>query len=152
MLARRSYARRVLFDRLRERFSEDEAEAAVERLAGLGLLDDRDYAERFVRDRFDRAGYGPHRIRRDLLRKGVDSTVADIAIQSAVSADDERHKAIDVLARFRRRRPRARAVRADSGAHEGREAGRNEAQAAYRHLIGKGFSASLVRDLLDVSL
>jgi regulatory protein len=149
MLARRSYARRALFDRLRERFSEDEAEAAVERLAGLGLLDDRDYAERFVRDRFDRAGYGPHRIRRDLLRKGVDSTVADIAIQSAVSADDERHKAIDVLARFRRRRPRAPE---DPGACEGREAGRSEAQAAYRHLIGKGFSASLVRDLLDVSL
>jgi len=149
MLARRSYARRALFDRLRERFSEDEAEAAVERLAGLGLLDDRDYAERFVRDRFDRAGYGPHRIRRDLLRKGVDSTVADIAIQSAVSADDERHKAIDVLARFRRRRPRAPE---DPDACEDREAGRSEAQAAYRHLIGKGFSASLVRDLLDVSL
>lgn len=149
MLARRSYARRALFDRLRERFSEDEAEAAVERLAGLGLLDDRDYAERFVRDRFDRAGYGPHRIRRDLLRKGVDSTVADIAIQSAVSADDERHKAIDVLERFRRRRP---SVREDSDAREDREAARSEAQAAYRHLIGKGFSASLVRDLLDVSL
>jgi len=149
MLARRSYARRGLFDRLRERFCEDEAEAAVARLSELGLLDDRSYAERFVRDRFDRVGYGPHRIRRDLLRKGVDPCDADAVLQATVSAVDERAKAIDVLERFRGRRPQAES---DSGKCEDPEVTRSEAQAAYRHLVGKGFSASIVRDLLGVSL
>lgn len=152
MLARRSYAQRGLLDRLRERFPEQESEAAVERLAELGLLDDRDYAERFVRDRFGRAGYGPHRIRRDLMRKGVGAEDADAALASLIDASDEREKAVAALERFRSRRPVVAEDDADRDTAELREARRAASQAEFRHLMAKGFSASLVRDLLDVSL
>jgi regulatory protein len=152
MLARRSYARRGLLDRLRERFPEQESEAAVARLAELGLLDDRDYAERFVRDRFGRAGYGPHRIRRDLMRKGVGGDDADAALAAMIDASDEREKAIAALERFRKRRSVSAEGDATHDPAQLRGDRRAAAHAEFRHLVGKGFSASLVRDLLDVSL
>lgn len=48
-------------------------------LHGLGYLDDRRFARRYVLEKA-RTGWGPHRIRAELARKGVDRAVVDEAL------------------------------------------------------------------------
>jgi regulatory protein len=76
----RSYARADLLRRLlRKGHPRPAVEAAIERAAAIGLLDDAAFAERFVQTRSAR-GRGPSRLRRDLLWMGVERNVVDQAI------------------------------------------------------------------------
>lgn len=52
-------------------YREATIDQVVERLYALNYLDDADYAVRYARERFERKGYGPRRIRRELRRRGV---------------------------------------------------------------------------------
>ncbi|HTO73334.1 MAG TPA: regulatory protein RecX [Gemmatimonadales bacterium] len=79
-LERRSYARRDLERRLRQRGHAPAAIAgALTRADELGLLDDAAYAQHFVATRAAR-GRGPARLIRDLLRSGVARPIVDAAI------------------------------------------------------------------------
>jgi regulatory protein len=138
MLARRAQPAAALREKLLRTFPTDEVEPVIARFEELGLLDDGAYAETFVRDRFLRAGYGRERIRRDLLRKGVARAQIDAAIDAVVDAATERSQAEQALQRFRTRRART-------------DDPRKLREAAFRHLVGRGFALALVRELLDVS-
>jgi len=149
MLGRRTMSAAGLREKLRSKFpgrdrdeAEDEAGGEIERVivrfCDLGLLDDTAYAETFARDRFLRAGYGRRRIEQDLQRKGVAACDIAVAIERVVDEPTERRMAERALERFRARR-----------AHV--EDAQKLREAAFRHLIGRGFSVSLVRDLLAVS-
>ena len=144
MLGRRAYSSAKLQQKLREDAAakefpaevvEDIVGAIIARLVELRLIDDRRYAESFVRDRFERAGYGSHRIRRDLEAAGITPAEAAAAIAAHIDEAAERRCAAAVLERFRRR---------------GGEERRTDRE--FRHLIGRGFPASIVRDLIRVSL
>ena len=137
MLGRRSHAAAALRAKLLERHPEADVEAAIERLVALRLLDDRAYAESFVCDRFERRGLGRHRIRDALCAVGLSEEIADEAISTVIDAASERERAAAALARYRSRR---------------RAAGGDQAAGAFRYLVGRGFPADLVRDLLGVSL
>jgi regulatory protein len=79
-LERRSFARKDLARRLVRRGHPPEAtEAALDRAQRAGLLDDLEYAGRYVETRAQR-GRGPSRIARDLLVMGVDRSVIDRAL------------------------------------------------------------------------
>ena len=76
----RSYARSDLGRRLqRKGHSRPAVEAALERAATLGLLDDESYARSYVQTRAAR-GRGPSRLARDLLAMGVQRSVIDRAL------------------------------------------------------------------------
>ena len=76
----RSYARSDLARRLaRKGHPRQAVEAALERAAALGLLDDEAYARSYVRTRAAR-GRGPSRLIRDLLAMGVQRSLIDRAI------------------------------------------------------------------------
>ena len=76
----RSYARKDLAWRLqRKGHPRSAVEAALERIAALGLLDDRAYARLYVQTRAQR-GRGPSRLISDLLSMGVDRSLIDRAI------------------------------------------------------------------------
>ena len=76
----RSYARSDLARRLtRKGHPRPAVEAALERVAVLGLLDDEAYARSYVRTRAAR-GRGPSRLIRDLLAMGVQRSLIDRAI------------------------------------------------------------------------
>jgi SOS response regulatory protein OraA/RecX len=76
----RSYARGDLARRmLRKGHQRRAVEAALERAAGLGLLDDAAFAQGYVQTRSAR-GRGPSRLVRDLLSMGVDRDLIDRAI------------------------------------------------------------------------
>lgn len=76
----RSYARGDLGRRLqRKGHPRSAVEAALERAAELGLLDDAAFAEGYVQTRAAR-GRGPARLTRDLLSMGVERGVIDRAL------------------------------------------------------------------------
>jgi SOS response regulatory protein OraA/RecX len=136
MLARRSYARAELGRRLGRNHSADEVDAALDRMAELALLDDREYACRFVRDRFERRGYGSVRIGGELRARGVAGSDVDAAIAEVIEPEHEREQAQAALDRYLSRHgdaPRSR-------------------EGAYRYLVGRGFPDDVVRDLLGVCL
>ncbi len=76
----RSYARSDLARRLaRKGHPRQAVEAALEKVAALGLLNDEAYARSYVRTRAAR-GRGPLRLIRDLLAMGVHRSLIDQAI------------------------------------------------------------------------
>jgi regulatory protein len=137
MLGRRAYPAAGVRERLARTFEAEEVERVVARLTELAVLDDRAYAERFARDRFERAGYGRERIRADLLARGIAREHVETALRSVVDDAGERERAVRALGKFR--------SRARGEAHEARET-------AFRHLVSRGYPVDLVRDLIDRSL
>jgi regulatory protein len=71
-------------------------------LTRLGLLDDREFAHSWVQAR---RGYGPVRLRQDLLQKGIPRNLAEEAISTGLSADDELAVARQVAQRALRTLP-----------------------------------------------
>ncbi len=86
-LERRPFAARDLVRRLGVKgHPAAAAEAAVERAALAGLVDDARFAAHFVETRRAR-GRGPSRLRRDLAGMGVERRVIDAALQEAFGAE-----------------------------------------------------------------
>lgn len=87
-LAHRSHARLGLRIRLlRRRHPLFAVEAALERLARCGLVDDRRFAIEWASSRAAR-GHGPARIVRDLQADGVDRVTAEAAVREALGEVD----------------------------------------------------------------
>ena len=79
-LERRSFARADLGRRLvRKGHPPPAVDAAIERAAGLGLLDDAAFARNYVQTRGAR-GRGPSRLMRDLMAMGVERLHIDRAL------------------------------------------------------------------------
>lgn len=86
-LARRAYATRDLRRRLIQRpHTLPAVDAALERLAQRGLLDDARFAVDYARQRA-RRGRGPARLLRDLMTQGVERRLAEQAIQEALQEE-----------------------------------------------------------------
>ncbi len=78
LLGRRDYFRAELRERLIAKGCEpSEVEAALERCAGLGLIDDGRLAARFVELRAGTRGWGPRRLEAELRRRGVGRGLAE---------------------------------------------------------------------------
>lgn len=103
VLAARSLPEKKLRERLAPRYDGSQVEGAIERLRELRMVDDAAWAERYVRDRFERLGKGRHRIRNELLARGIAASIADASIASVLGGDVEREKAAAVLATMRAR-------------------------------------------------
>ena len=86
-LARRAHARLDLQRRLVKRQHPPAAvEAALDRLALRGLLDDRRFAEQYAALRATR-GKGPARLLRDLQSQGVERRTAEHAVRRALEEE-----------------------------------------------------------------
>jgi regulatory protein len=82
LLVRREHSRRDLKRKLGLKGVDPEAaEAAVERLAGLGYQDDARFGSAFARDRAA-AGYGPQRIRQELAGHGLALDLVEAALDA----------------------------------------------------------------------
>jgi len=208
VVSSRSLPEKKLRERLAPRYDAAEVDAAMARMRELRLVDDAAWAERFARDRFERVGKGRHRIRNELLARGIDAATAEASLAAVlggdVGGDVEREKAAAMLETMRSKLGRGAASRkgarnspgADGaedshgtdGAEDtpgadgarnsqgargsddsppeaapstpaGRSAARHSARRAseslknrlFRRMLARGYPASLVRDLLDVS-
>ena len=76
-------------------------EQTVARLTELGLLDDLEFARRWIQERAARKSLGPRALRAELAAKGVARDVADEALGS--EAIDEEKLATDAAARWVRK-------------------------------------------------
>jgi regulatory protein len=97
LLARREHSAVELRRKLRRRGADETAaEAVVDRLIQDGWVDDRRYAESFIRSRLAK-GFGPLRIDGELRARGVDSALVrtvvwEVGEQWKVRAETARRK------------------------------------------------------------
>ena len=82
LLSYQDRTRKQLVDRLREDYGEDAAEAAVDRLEELRLVDDDRYAENYAEELLRRKKFAPRRIRQELLHRGIDRETADFTVET----------------------------------------------------------------------
>jgi len=136
-LARRAHARGDLERRLVKKQHPPRAvDAALERLAVRGLLDDRRFAERYAALRAVR-GRGPARLIRDLLAQGVERHTAEAAVRRAL--DDE---GIDPGIE-------ARAVAVRRASQLGGLPGRVRKRRLLAFLLRRGYDRTQVKDLVQ---
>lgn len=88
LLAQRAYTVRNLRRKLIQKgFEPVEAERALDRLQGNGLLDDQKFAVEFARQRLVVSGASVRRVEQDLVRRGISSDSAKAATRSVVSEE-----------------------------------------------------------------
>jgi len=72
---------RQLYDKLARKTDPQAAAAAVARMQELGLVDDADYARRYIADKLNLKEWGLARILHELRAKGVDQQSIDAALE-----------------------------------------------------------------------
>jgi regulatory protein len=103
LLTARSRTRSELAGQLAKRGYPDEVAATVlNRLAAVGLIDDADFAEQWVRSRRARAGKGKRALAAELRTKGVDADVIAAALDD-IDAGAERQRAEQLVEQKLRR-------------------------------------------------
>jgi regulatory protein len=128
LLAYRERSRKELVDRLGEG-----AEPVVDELARLGLQDDGRFAKEWTRGKAARL-YGPVRVRRELLQRGVDEGVIEAVLEETYGGGKERELAVRALLKHR-------------GTLEGKESVQRT-RTLYSYMLRHGFHAALVAELV----
>lgn len=105
LLTARARTRSELAGHLAKRgYPDDVSERVLERLGDVGLVDDRDFAEQWVRSRHVNAGKGKRALVSELRTKGVDDELITAAL-AGVDSTAERVRAEQLVAdRLRRER------------------------------------------------
>ncbi|OBB74022.1 recombination regulator RecX [Mycobacterium sp. 852014-52144_SCH5372336] len=140
LLTARARTRAELAGQLAKRgYSEDVSDKVLDRLEQVGLVDDADFAEQWVRSRRANAGKGRRALIAELRTKGVDNEVIE-----ATLADDEPGA----------ERARAERLVADKLRRE-KLADSDDAKLA-RRLVGmlarRGYSQTMAFDVVKVAL
>jgi len=103
LLTVRARTRAELAGQLAKRgYPDDVAEAVLDRLAAVGLIDDEDFAAQWVRSRQQHAGKGKRALAAELRTKGVDGDVIAAALDG-IDAGAERVRAEQLVERKLRR-------------------------------------------------
>src|ERR1700716_4011 len=93
LLTARARTRAELAGRLAKRgYPDDVSNRVLDRLADVGLIDDADFAEQWVRSRRENAGKGKRALAAELRTKGVDNEVITAALAD-IDAGAERERA-----------------------------------------------------------
>lgn len=93
LLTARARTRSELIGRLADKGYPDDVSARVlDRLEQVGLVDDADFAQQWVRSRHVNAGKGKRALAAELRKKGIDDEVISIAL-AGIDADTERGRA-----------------------------------------------------------
>jgi len=120
---------------LRERLMEkawaesEVVERAIARLQELGYLNDQQYAEQFATSRLTIKPIGRSRLRRDLQRKKLSTTVINQAVESVYESHDEEALIDQAIAKRTRLR--------------GKPTTREESKKLMDHLLRQGFGYDL---------
>lgn len=140
LLTARARTRAELAGQLAKRgYPEGVSARVLDRLAAVGLVDDADFAEQWVRSRRVNAGKGRRALAAELRTKGVDNDVITEAL-AGIDAGAERERA-EQLVRAKLRRERLDA---------------DDETKVMRRLVGmlarRGYSQSLAVDVVSVEL
>lgn len=139
ILSRADHTTRGLTRKLLQRgHDEATAKAVVERLRGLGYLDDERVARAWVERRLSDRPLGRAALLAGLERHGVPRELAERVIGAAVSPTTEAEGALRLLERLYPTTAARRALRS-----------RVERDRALRRLAGRGFSGAAARGAVD---
>jgi regulatory protein len=141
LLTVRARTRAELAGQLTKRGYPDDVSALVlDRLADVGLVDDEDFAEQWVRSRHFNAGKGKRALASELRTKGVDDEVI-AAVLADIDSDAERSRAEQLVA------DKLRRERLTDGADDVKVARRLVSMLARR-----GYNQSMAFDVVKVAL
>lgn len=115
----------------------DVIDDVVERMYELSYLDDEHYAHEYARSRFANKGYGPVRIRRELVERGIDRHLADRAVDQLFETEDPLQAA------------RGHADKRWSRIARDSDDPRRRKQKLYNYLRRRGFSSDTIYRVLD---
>jgi len=105
LLTARSRTRAQLAGQLAKRgYPDDVADAVLDRLAAVGLINDADFAEQWVQSRRVRTGKANRVLAAELKTRGVDAEVIAAAL-GGVDSDGERARAERLVTQKLRREP-----------------------------------------------
>lgn len=104
LLNRRSYSKKELIEKVRAASGAQAAQAAVDRMEELGLVNDLDYARRFAADCLHLKKYGVARILQELCRRGIDRDTARLALEPLAPEDPAEQIAALLQTKFSRNR------------------------------------------------
>jgi len=141
LLTVRARTRAELAGKLEERgYPEDVSARVLDRLTAVGLIDDEDFAQQWVRSRHVNAGKGKRALAVELRRKGVDDELIDAALTD-IDAAAERQRAEQLV------RDKLRRERLGDGADEVK---------ITRRLVGmlarRGYNSAMAFDVVSVEL
>lgn len=99
LLSMRAHGEKELKMKLRQKYSEEAANSAVNKLNEIGLIDDEKFAFDYAEELFRRKNYSPERIKNELINRGIDRETA----KNAANALDIDKKAgiINILNKIR---------------------------------------------------
>lgn len=97
LLEYRSHSRKELEDKISRTTSREAAEAAVDKMEELGLINDEAYARQLAEYLLEKKGYGTRRARQELLQKGIDRELIEELLEEL--APDPEEKLREIVAR-----------------------------------------------------
>ena len=104
LLGRRAYTRKEIRDKLYKRgFLTSVVEKTIEALERIRVIDDRDFAFRFVEEKLRLRPVGTPVLRRDLTRRGVEAPVIEDVLAEAFGEVDLEAVAFRLLSKRRSR-------------------------------------------------
>lgn len=96
LMESRDHSYRELFDKLEKNYSEDICFEVCNRLAEIGVINDRRYAEKLCRQLFDVKKLGRYRVRQEMRLKGLGSEIIEEAMEN-FSEEDEPFERLEKL-------------------------------------------------------
>ena len=96
LMESRDHSYRELFDKLEKNYSEDICFEVCNRLAEIGVINDRRYAEKLCRQLFEVKKLGRYRVRQEMRLKGLGSEIIEEAMEN-FSEEDESFERLEKL-------------------------------------------------------
>ena len=79
--------------------ADDEARKVLARLMAERFIDDRRFAEAFVRDKLNLSGWGAYKIKMSLRTKGVAREIIEEVVSQMIDATDMKERLEDIMQR-----------------------------------------------------
>ena len=89
LLSRRDHGEKELLLKLRQRGFKEEAEEAIEKLKSYGYIDDRKFAENYVKELIRLKHFGKRRIEQELYKKGIDRSIISEVLENTEIPESE---------------------------------------------------------------
>ena len=130
LLAVRAHGEAELKRKMRQQYSAEAIDSALEKLRENGLVDDAAFASALAEERLRRKSWSPERIRQDLLSRGIDAETAKNAVNGL---DIDRKKGIiDIISKM----------------HLPDSPTRKDADRLIRRLLNAGYSMREIREVV----
>ena len=138
LLTVRGRSRKELKQRLEaERYSDKVAERVLDRLADTGLIDDKKFAIDRARAMGKGKGWGPRKLRSDLIKRGIPAEAVDEAVSQAYGTQSH----AQVMRRLIKKRFGSQVLT--------QKADRKAKGKAHRFLLGRGFEPDDVSAMFE---